>query len=97
MVRKTKNFSVGATIIPIMIVSDKTIMSLSHRNQILWPVYVTINNLDTKMLRSQYYLNILLLDSISIVYERMEDLNNKDKDLKARVYHLALKTMLKYI
>lgn len=80
-----------------MIVSDKTIMSLSHRNQISWPVYVIINNLDTKMLRSQYYLNILLLDSISIVYERIEDLNNKDKDLKARVYHLALKTIFKYI
>ena len=37
-----------ATIIPIILVSDKIIISLSHGDQILWPVYVTIGNLDAK-------------------------------------------------
>ena len=35
-----------------------------------------------------------LLGSISIIHERLEDANNKDKDLKAKIYHMALKTML---
>lgn len=35
--------------------------------------------------------------SILIVYERAKDSNNKDKNLKIRVYYLALKIMLKHI
>lgn len=41
-----------ATIIPILLTSDKTIMSLSYENQIFWPVYIIINNLDIKMHQS---------------------------------------------
>ena len=35
-----------------------------------------------------------LLSSIPIVYERSKDANNKDKDLKAKIYYMALKTIL---
>ncbi len=38
----------GATIIPILLLSNKIIMSLSNRDQTLWPVYITIGNLDSK-------------------------------------------------
>ena len=37
---------------------------------------------------------ILLLGSIPIIYERSEDANNKNKDLKAKIYHIPLKTIL---
>ena len=83
-----------ATIIPILLSSDKTVMSLSHGDQTLWPVYITIGNLDSKTQRSQTRPDNLLLGSISIIHERSEDGNNKDQDLKAKIYHLALTTML---
>ena len=34
---------------------------------------------------------------IPIIYKRSEDANNKDKDLKANIYHMTLKTMLQCI
>ena len=34
------------------------------------------------------------MGSILIVYGWLEDANNKNKDLKAKIYHMALKTML---
>ncbi len=69
-------------------------MSLSHGDQILWPVYITIGNLDTKTRQSQKRPETLLLGSIPIVHEQSKDANNKDKDLKAKIYHMALKAML---
>ena len=32
-----------------------------------------------------------------MIHERSEDANNKDKDLKVKIYHIALKTILKPI
>ena len=69
-------------------------MSLSYGDQIFWPVYVIIGNLDAKMRQSQNRPDILLLSSIPIVYKQLKDSNNKDRDLKAKIYHLALKTIL---
>ena len=37
---------------------------------------------------------MLLLGSIPIVHERLENANNKNKDLKVKMYYMALKTML---
>ena len=71
-------------------------MSLNYGNQILWPVYIIIGNLDAKLWRSLNRPEILFLGFILIVYEQSEAANNKDKDLKARIYQMALKTMLQY-
>ena len=92
--KQQKEHPPQATIIPILISSDKTVMSLSHGDQTLWPVYITIGNLDAKTRRSQKRPGTLLLGSIPIIHERSEDANNKNKDLKAKIYHMALKTML---
>ena len=72
-------------------------MSLSHRDQVFWPIYVIIGNLDAKICQSRNRLEILFLDSIPIVYKRAEDSNIKNKDLKAKTYYLALKTMLEHM
>ena len=53
-----------------------------------------MDNLDAKTHRSQNRPETLLLGSIPIVLKRAEDSNNKDRDLKAKTYHLALRTML---
>ena len=49
------------------------------------------------MPQSQKRPGILHLGSISIIYERLEDANNKDKDLKAKIYYPALKIILQRI
>lgn len=72
-------------------------MSLSHRYQVFWRVYITIHDLDAMTCQSQHRPVTLFLRSISIVHESTEDSNKKDKDLKAKIYHLALKTMLEHM
>ena len=69
-------------------------MSLSQKNQILWPVYIIIENLDAKILQSQKRSRMLFLRFILIIYKRLKGANNKDKDLKAKIYHIVLKFML---
>ncbi len=71
-------------------------MSLYHGHQMLWPVYIIIDNLDPNTWGSQTWQNTLLLGSIIVVHKWSEDRNNKDKDLKAKIYHRALKTMLQH-
>ena len=69
-------------------------MSLNYGDQILWPVYITIENLDAKTWQSQKRPKTLLLGSIFIIHEWLEDANNKNKNLKAKIYYMALKTIL---
>ncbi len=92
--KQQKEHPPQATIILILISSDKTVMSLSPGDQTFWPVYITIGNLDAKTRRSQKRPGTLLQGSIPIIHERSKDANNKDKDLKTKIYHMALKTML---
>lgn len=35
----------SAKIIPILLTCNKTIINLNHGDEVLWPVYVTIDNL----------------------------------------------------
>lgn len=39
---------------------------------------------------------MLLLSSILIIYEWLEVTNNKNKDLKTQIYHIASKTILQH-
>lgn len=64
-----KEFPAEAIIILILLASDKTIMSLSHKDQVFWPVYVTIDNLDTRHIKAKNRPSIVLLGLIPIVYE----------------------------
>ena len=48
MVKTAKKDHLQATIVAILLSNDKTVPSFSHENQILWPVYITIENVDTK-------------------------------------------------
>ena len=59
-------------------------MNLSYGDQTLWPVYITIENLDAKTWQSQKRLRILFLGSITIVYQRSEDANNKKKKFEGK-------------
>ena len=72
------------------------VMSFSHRDQILWPVYITMGDSDTITWQSQKWLGTLLWGSISIIYELSKDINNKNKNLKTKIYLMILKIMLQY-
>ncbi len=60
-----------------------------------WLVFVIISNIDIKTCQNQNWLDNLLLISIPIVHKQVEDSNNEDRDLKGKIYHLALETKLK--
>lgn len=48
-----KEHSPGITIISILHSSCKTVISFSYGDQTLWPIYITIGNLDSKIQQSQ--------------------------------------------
>ena len=77
-----------------LILNDKIIMSFNYGDQTLWPVYITIGNLNAKIQPFQKWPGILFLGFILIIHKRLKDINNENKDLKAMIYHIALKTML---
>lgn len=43
---KRKKLFIRAIIIPILLASNQTIISFSYKDQVFWPVYVTIDNFD---------------------------------------------------
>ena len=69
--KQQKKHPLQATIIPILISSDKAVMRFSNGDQTLWPVYITIRNLFAKTRRSQKRPGTLLLGFIPIVHERL--------------------------
>lgn len=88
---------VKAIIIAILLSSNKTIRSLIYKNCVFLSIYIIIKNLDTKTYQSQNRPAILFLGSISIFYKELKDSINNDRDLKTKIYYLALKTVLKYM
>lgn len=44
---------------------------------------------------SQNQINNLFLASITIIFEQAKNLNNKNKNLKAKIYHFIIATILK--
>lgn len=73
------------------------VMNLSYWNQILWLVYITIKNLNAKILQFQKQQKTLLLSSIPIIYEHSKDANYKYGNLKTLIYHKASKTIFQHI
>jgi hypothetical protein len=78
----------GGTIIPVLLASDKTMLSLHHGDQSAWPIYITIGNLDRKTRRKQTVPGSVLLGFLPITSETADE-------SKARVYHAAMELILK--
>ena len=62
----------------------------------MWLGYITIENLDAKIRQFQKRPETLLLGSIFIIHKWSKDTNINDKDLKAKIYPMALKPILQY-
>ena len=72
-------------------------MNLSHEDPTFWPIYIIIKNWDAKTRQSQKWPGTFFLSSIPIIHEQLEDANNKNKDLKAKIYYMTLKSILQRI
>ena len=76
----------GATIVPLLIATDKTQLSQHHGDRSAWPVYLTIGNLNRATRRTQTSSALILMGHIPII--------STNKSIKAEVYHTAMRTML---
>ncbi len=87
-----KKLPPGATLIPIIIASDKTLMSRLRGDRTAWPVYIQIGNLNRRTRRKQTVPSTLLLALLPISKEVTRD---SDQDLsqtiKSYVYHQSMR------
>ncbi|KAI9750296.1 MAG: hypothetical protein M4579_006529 [Chaenotheca gracillima] len=88
--RTQKALPKGATVIPLLLATDKTMLTQHHGDQSVWPVYLSIGNLDRATRRKQTRPGTVLLGFIPIVHE-------KEEGLKSEVYHAAMEIMLKEV
>jgi hypothetical protein len=79
----------GATVIPVLLSTDKTIMTQHHGDEACWPVYMTIGNLNAATRRKQTVPGSVMLAQLPILKEN----TNKD-DIKAHAYHTAMEIIL---
>ena len=84
VVELSKKYLFQVIIIVILILVDKSIISLNHKDLILCPVYITIKNLNVKTWQFQKEQKVLFLSSISILYKWSKFINNRNKDFKPR-------------
>lgn len=76
----------GATVVPLLLATDKTMLTQHHGDLALWPVYLTIGNLDIKTRKSQIRPSMVLVGLIPVVKVGKEH----GPDLKSEVYHKAM-------
>ena len=73
----------GATIVPLLIATDKTQLTQHHGDRSAWPVYMTIGNLDRFTRRKQNSSTMMLIGHIPIISDNFS--------VKAEVYHRSMK------
>jgi hypothetical protein len=79
----------GATIIPLLLGTDKTLLTMLHGDLSAWPIYLTIGNLDAETRRSQLKLSTVLLGFIPIPEQKKGSLN-----LKSAIWHRVMEQVL---
>lgn len=78
----------GATLVPLLISTDKTALTQHQGDLAAWPIYLTIGNLNRQARRSQSRPGLVLLGFLPVV-------ENDGGNIKARVWHMALSIILK--
>lgn len=77
----------GSTVVPIILASDKTLLTQHHGDQVAWPIYITIGNLVSETRRSPLRPSTLLLGFLPIPSQEFSS-------YKRPLYHLAMATIL---
>ena len=81
-----KKFPNGATLVPLIHGSDKTPLTQLHGDVKVWPVYLTIGNLDPEIRRDVKSPGTLLLGFLPHIPKKAI----KRPELEAEVYHKAM-------
>ena len=79
----------NATIIPLILASDKTMLTKLSGDQSVWPVYLTFSNLNMETRRQRTRPSIILIGLIPIPQE-------SGPAAKSENYYIAMETMLKH-
>jgi hypothetical protein len=77
----------GATVVPLLLGSDKTLLTQHQGDTSVWPVYLTIGNLSSQIRRSQTRPGSILLGFIPVV-------KNSEKPVKLKICHESIGAML---
>lgn len=85
---KQEELAADATIIPVLLASDKTIMTQHRGDRAMWPIYLSIGNLDGEVRRSQKLPGSILIGLIPVP-------SSGGGDLKRELYHKAMGLILK--
>ncbi len=78
-----KKLSNDATVVLLLIFTDKTILTQHQGDLSAWSVYLTIENLNQRTRQAQSWPDLVLLDFLSVI-------ENDDDNIKSRVWHMAL-------
>ena len=81
----------GATVVPLLLATDKTVLTQHHGDLSLWPVYLTIGNLDRTVRRSQKRPGIILLGLLSVA--KLGD--EFGRHVRSELYHECMGLILK--
>jgi hypothetical protein len=87
--RIQKKLPENATVIPLILATDKTILTQHRGDRTLWPVYLTIGNLDAKTRRSEKSPGMIPIGIIPTPYV------GNDRAAKFDIYHKAMAIILK--
>jgi hypothetical protein len=83
-----------ATAVPLLIGTDKTMLTQHHGDESAWPVYITIGNLDRATRRNQSSTGTMLLGFIPVLSGVRDKALDKEESIKAHIYHAAMRIML---
>jgi hypothetical protein len=93
--RTQEKLDSGATVVPIILSSDKTLMTKLQGDQTAWPVYITIGNINRGLRRQQTVPSILLLGFLPVIKAVTKNSDNEMAyKIKAQVFHRAMRTIL---
>jgi hypothetical protein len=83
-----KTLPEGATVVPLLIGIDKTVLTQHHGDLSAWPIYMTIGNLDSSTRRQQTRPSLMLIGFMPVLegYKRLQ---------KAEIYHYILRKIFK--
>ena len=80
----------GATVVPLLLATDKTVLTQHHGDLLLWPVYLTIGNLDRTVRRSQKRPGVILLGLLPVA--KLGD--EFGKHVRSELYHRCMGLIL---
>ncbi len=85
----------GATVVPVILATDKTLITKLRGDVSTWPVYITIGNISRDIRRKQTVPSKLLLGFILVFKDITKSADNEEAwRRKAKAYHESMRLML---